>query len=59
MKDELGEYKLLKFIREAHNNTYAAPKEVRMKNRIQSPIDGHKAFRYWNREGFEYFDFYL
>lgn len=49
---------LLEFIAKAHQNTYAAPKEIKLKYRMDVPfLPGHKC--YYFRDGdWEYFDGY-
>ena len=38
----MNKISLLKFIAKAHKNTYAAPQEVKLRNKCKTPIlDGH------------------
>jgi hypothetical protein len=47
MEIEINRDELLKFIAEAHRNTYAAAKEIRAKHRCETPIlPGHKDYQY-------------
>ncbi|MAG39747.1 hypothetical protein CMI41_02160 [Candidatus Pacearchaeota archaeon] len=49
---------LLAFIANAHKNTYAAPKDVREKSKMQTPfLPGHKCF-YFGEGDYEYYDGY-
>ena len=57
-KNELNQEELLKFIAKAHRNTYAAPKEIRQKSRLETPfLPGHKCYHFKDGE-WEYFDGY-
>lgn len=55
---EINREELLRFIAQAHRNTYAAPKEIRQKSKMQIPfLPGHKCYNF--KEGnWEYFDCY-
>ena len=60
---ELNKEELLSFITLAHRNTYAAPKEIRKKSKMQVPfLPEHKCYHFPNDgttiNGFEYFDGY-
>jgi len=58
MTKEVNKSKLLKFITKAHRNTYAAPKEIKQKNKMGVPfLPDHKC--YYFRDGeWEYYDGY-
>ena len=56
--NEVNKEELLGFIAEAHRNTYAAPKEVKLKHKCKAPIlKGHKDYHY-KRGDWEYHDSY-
>jgi hypothetical protein len=58
MENEINKQELLKFIAEAHRNTYAAPKEIRQKSKLSIPfLPGHKCFHFTSGD-WEYFDGY-
>ena len=49
---------LLEFIANAHRNTYAAPAEIRLKHKCETPIlPGHKDYCYTEGD-FKYYDSY-
>ena len=49
---------LLFFIAKAHRNTYAAPTQIRSKNKLKTPfLPGHKCY-YFNEGEWEYYDGY-
>lgn len=53
------EEKYLKFVLKAHRHTYAAPKEIRDKHRMQIPfLPGHKCYYYPDGD-WEYYDGYI
>jgi len=54
----MNENKLLKFIHEAHQHTYAAPREIKKKYRSKKPVyEGHKEYTFTNKN-FKYIDSY-
>ena len=55
---QIDNKELLAFIASAHRNTYAAPKEIRQKSKMQTPfLPGHKCY-YFKDGDWEYFDGY-
>lgn len=54
MKDKKS---ALEFLAKAHRNTYAAPKEIKLKHRILDLIEGHKCY-YFTDGDWEYYDMY-
>ena len=58
MKDNIDKESLLEFIVKAHKNTYAAPYEIKMQHRLETPfLPGHKCY-YFKDGAFEYLDGY-
>ena len=62
MAIEINRDELLKFIAQAHRNTYAASKEIKQKSKMQTPfLPDHKCYRYpseGDNNGWVYYDGY-
>ena len=53
----MNKTKLLNFIAKAHKNTYAAPKEIKAKYKVEPLLPGHKDYDFVDGD-FRYHDSY-